>query len=415
MKILLLNQYYLPDVAPTGQVLSELATALVRRGHDVRVLCSTRSYDGGDRYPYRDRRNGVAIHRVTAFGFGRKHHVGRILDYMSFTFGMMFNVLFGRQRPDIIVSLTTPPYIGAFSKIAACVRGCRHAHWIMDVYPDVMVAHGMVNADSLLHRWSASLTRFTLRGSAMTLGLGPGMARRIERHCAQTNADNTSGNGSAVEWVPLWGDAVLTGDSDGGRQLRKSRGWQDNDLVIMYSGNMGLGHIFDDIFEAARCTADDTHVRWVFAGGGRRRAEVEAFARENDHANIELLPYAPVDSLRAHLCSADVHLVTLHPAWQDCMVPSKLFGVFTVGRPVIFVGADDNSLAHWIREAKAGWVISPGDTEAILRAVEEARELDVRNRYAENAKAYARQHFDRETNSAKICERIESIGIVHAV
>ena len=51
MQILLLNQFYPPDVAPTGQVLHDLARVLVGRGHQVRVVCSRRSYDGGQRFP----------------------------------------------------------------------------------------------------------------------------------------------------------------------------------------------------------------------------------------------------------------------------------------------------------------------------------------------------------------------------
>ena len=29
--------------------------------------------------------------------------------------------------------------------------------------------------------------------------------------------------------------------------LRKSRGWNDDELIVMYSGNMGLGHLFDEV------------------------------------------------------------------------------------------------------------------------------------------------------------------------
>ena len=41
------NQYYLLDLPPTGRVLHDLARCLVDDGHEVRVVCSCRSYAGG--------------------------------------------------------------------------------------------------------------------------------------------------------------------------------------------------------------------------------------------------------------------------------------------------------------------------------------------------------------------------------
>ena len=72
MKILLANQFYPPDMAPTGQHLHDLARCLVARGHSVRVLCSRRSYDGGGEYAAEETLDGVEVRRLSAFGFGRR-------------------------------------------------------------------------------------------------------------------------------------------------------------------------------------------------------------------------------------------------------------------------------------------------------------------------------------------------------
>jgi len=80
MKILLLNQFYPPDVAATRQLLADLAVGLVYKGHEVHVLCSRRVYGGGmEKYPAEQLINGVYIHRVAATGFGRGNIVGRLI------------------------------------------------------------------------------------------------------------------------------------------------------------------------------------------------------------------------------------------------------------------------------------------------------------------------------------------------
>ena len=59
MHIVLVNQYYPPDTAPTGQYLHDLARVLVQRGHRVTVLCSQRAYNGNSQYAAEEQRDGV--------------------------------------------------------------------------------------------------------------------------------------------------------------------------------------------------------------------------------------------------------------------------------------------------------------------------------------------------------------------
>src|ERR1700690_3231888 len=102
MRILLLNQYYLPDIAPTGQYLHDFARVLVQRGHQIKVICSSRSYDGATRYPRRETVDGVEIARLPASGFGRRWFLGKIADYASFYFSALAVLMLERKRPDLI-------------------------------------------------------------------------------------------------------------------------------------------------------------------------------------------------------------------------------------------------------------------------------------------------------------------------
>ena len=469
MNLLLLNQFYPPDVAPTGQFLHDVARGLVARGHRVTVLCSRRSYGGSERFPARHTLDGVEVVRIAAPGYGRRSFLGKLADYAGFAAGLVLRVLSERPRPDLILSLTTPPFLGLAARGAAAVRGCRHAHWIMDVYPDVMAAHGLIAGNEqlpaasgqrpgtangelpaasgqwpgtetakgelavasdertegarasedggLAWRVLSALARAELRGSALTLTLGPAIARKVERY-----ADGP------VAWVPLWGPFASGAAADGGA-LRAERGWpvrrlvrgspkgeggspegakeETDDLVLMYSGNMGLGHRFTEFLEAARRMGPASPARWAFCGGGARRGEVEAFARAHPGARVELHPYVARERLGEALAAGDVHLASLDAAWQGLMVPSKIQGIFAAARPVIFVGGGDNEIAGWIREAGAGWVVAENDVDGLLAAVEEARDEGERAERGAAARRFADGHFDRDTNVARICGMVE--------
>ena len=187
-------------------------------------------------------------------------------------------------------------------------------------------------------------------------------------------------------------------------------GWGRDELVLMYSGNMGLGHRFHEFLQVAAETSHDHGLRWVFAGGGKRRGEVERFAAQRPAARVQLMPYASADRLREHLCAADVHLVSLEAGWQGCMMPSKIQNVFAAGRPVIYVGPLDNSLARWILDAGAGWAVPANDIEGLARAIGETRDARERAVRGAAARRYAEAYFDRETNASRICEWLEAAG-----
>jgi glycosyltransferase involved in cell wall biosynthesis len=467
MRILILNQFYPPDMAPTGQVAHDLARCLVARGHEVTALASRCGYAGEGKYPAREVIDGVVVQRVAALSFGPKSHLRKLLAYGSFYVATAARLALLRPRPDVVVALTTPPYIGLLARLLGLLRRWRRVHWIMDLYPDVMAAHGMLGrgptgrlAASAL-RW---LTRRELAGAAAVLTLGPDMAERCRPYVHPA---------TRLEWVPLWaGEGLFSIDEDAERNLRRERGW-DGKLVFLYSGNMGLGHRFGEFLAAAgaapggvlqtagscrrrgladggygrRSEAEAQHadvqsvggalrrgesgnpacglattdlrrptsavpspIRFAFAGGGTRRAEIEAFCGEHPEAPLELLPYASAAQLAAHLRSADVLLASLEPAWVGCMLPSKLQGICATGRPVLFVGPRECSLARWIDEAGAGWVVAPGDVDGLQRCIDEARHPAERARRGAAARAYAATHFDREQNSTRIAVLIETVG-----
>ena len=399
MRFLLLNQFYPPDVAPTGQYLHDLARSLVQRGHQVKVLCSRRSYNGTKTFPAREHLDGVEIVRLAATGFGRRGFLGKIADYASFYGLLMCALLFQRKRPDVILSLTTPPYSGVLARLAAWRHHCRHAHWIMDLYPDVMFAHGMARKDGMLSRLLAKLTRWQFKGADRIFTLGPKMAERILPYCENP--------GSPVCWIPLWSTAEPTAwPVNEPNPLRASRGWASDEVIFLYSGNMGLGHRFQEFLEAGRQLVS-SKVRWVFAGDGKRRMEVEAFARANPGARIQFLEGVPYAQLRAHLCSADVHLASMDSAWQGTMVPSKLQGSFAVGRPVLYVGGLDCETALWIQQSGGGWVVAENNLKGLLSAIEEAMDPVERQRRGQAALEFAKANFLKPTGCGRFIQLLE--------
>ncbi len=267
MRYLLINQFHPPAVAPTGQVMADLARTLAARGHEVVVLCAEDGYDDGSASRRgREHVDGYLVIRLSIAGGGRRHPLARLAGYASFAAGVGAWLATRSRSGDIIIPLTTPPYLGLVARLAAA-RGARLVHWIMDLYPDVLAAHGLCRERSLAYGVLASLARLQWGTAALVLGLGPVMERRIRRHLHPA---------TATAWVPLWGDATL-------QPAEPHEAGNCQELVLLYSGNLGLGHRCQEFLAVA---AQTTGSRWIFSGGGARRREVEAFVRSNPQAPI---------------------------------------------------------------------------------------------------------------------------------
>ncbi len=401
MRILLLNLYYPPDPAPTGKYLHDLAKALTKEGHDVSVLCSRGAYSGQGQYQSKEILDGVSVQRLSAFSYGRKNLAGRVADYGSFYALLTAKLLTVRPCPDITLALTTPPFIGFLAKEIATLRGFHHAHWIMDQYPDAIVAHGLLRPGNPFLRILCAVTRESFHGASLILTLGPHMLGLVRRYADPSREPN-------LKAMSLWCDDALTPWEDSQLiPIRVERGWDSSDTVLMYSGNMGLGHRFSEFLEAARILGR-TGPLWAFCGDGKRRQEIEHFISHERQARCELHLNAPIQRLREHLCSADVHLVSLDERWQGTIVPSKVQGIFAVGRPVLFVGGSKNEIADWIVASGGGWVVAQDNIPSLLQAVNEARDPNERTLRGERALAFARQHFSREHNCSQIAAWIEA-------
>ncbi len=436
MHLVFINQYYPPDGAPTGIALAAVVEELAVQGHEVTVICAEGGYAGmrhkterhktqegeveglnvegrksdgdsprgGPAAPDelgRPRPSDPIILRIRATRFGRGTFFGKLLDYLSFYLGVAWQLAVMLPKPDRIVALTTPPYLSLLARVMSKLRGADHALWVMDIYPDVMVAHGILQQNSLAHRALSWLARWGMSGKrcAAVLTLGPDMAERLAKRCI----GESTGARHLVFWVPLWSAGNETTDNLAVIERRHEMGWGDDELVVMYSGNMGLGHRFGEILEVGGQLSEGRG-RFVFFGGGKRRGEIAEFIEKHPNAPVELHDYVPMEILATHLRSADVHLVSLDVEWTGMMLPSKLHGIFTAGRPVIFMGNENSSIGRWVSQSGGGWVIAPGDVNGLECAIHEARDPKVREARGLAAKSFAEANFKRQINVRRVAD-----------
>jgi colanic acid biosynthesis glycosyl transferase WcaI len=394
-RFLFVNQYYWPDLASTGQHLTDLCEHLAAAGHQVRVLCSRGLYlEGRGQAPARETHRGVEIRRLraTAFGKGRTL-LHRALDYGSFHLAVALELL-RERRADVVVTLTTPPLLGLMGRLCQLLRRARHVHYVMDLHPDAEFELGLLRRDSLAGRLLDFLCAHPMRRAEVNVVLGPYQgARALAKGVAAERL---------VE-IPVWSRREEITPLEHGQNPFRGELELHGRFVVMYSGNAGLVHQFEELIEAAallREAAPD--VLFLFVGGGPRRREVEAAARERGLTNLRFADYVPRERLSQSLSAADVHFLSLRPEQTGVAVPGKLQGILASARPVLFVGARACESADTIRAAEAGLCFEPGQGPALAQAILALRDDPARRaRLGANGRAAFLRHFERQG----VCER----------
>lgn len=359
MKVLLLNQFFPPDLAPTGQMAAELAEDLVASGIEVTALASRGRYLGGRVLTRRERFRGIDVVRVAATSLGKRTLLHRAVDYASF-YLTASAALATLPRHDVVIALTTPPLIAATGLLARLLKRSRLVYWIQDLYPEVAVAFGALRPRSAAARSMAAVSRAVLRRADRVVALGEAMRARCI--AAGARAERTV-------VIPNWADAAaVTPVAHAENPLRRDLA-DGARAVVMYSGNMGRAHDMATLVEAARLLADRRDVRFVFAGDGVRRAEVESAASKLP--NVRLSAYQARERLSESLSAGDLHLVSLAAEVEGLLEPSKVYGIMAAGRPALYVGPPGSEVARTIAAERCGAVFPNGDASGLARRIRE--------------------------------------------
>jgi glycosyltransferase involved in cell wall biosynthesis len=327
--ILFINQHYWPDCAATAQMLTDLAEYLAAAGADVHVLCSRGHYlSGSMEVPAEETHNGVHIHRVRATAFGRGTTLGRLTDYASFGASVLTRVLTGPSY-DYIVTLTTPPLLPLVGTTAQLLRDQAYGIWSMDLHPDAEVASGMFAEGGLPARLLHALNDTGYRNAEFVVDLGLHMKRRLREKGVAADRLYT---------IPVWSKKEEIAPVPHEENPLRSDLGLDDKFVVMYSGNAGVAHRFEEVLAVMKRLDGHPEIEFVFVGEGPRKERIEAFAEEHDLSNFRYLPYFPREELQRSLPMADVHLLTLREEMAGIAVPGKLYGIMAAGRPVLMVG-----------------------------------------------------------------------------
>jgi glycosyltransferase involved in cell wall biosynthesis len=411
MRVLLVSQYFFPEVGATQTRMMEFARALTDAGHQVDVLTEFPNHPAGvipDSYRGKwielDGSMPFRIIRVWVSTGRQKTLTTRLMFYGSFVAMALAAGLQLPRRYDVVAA-TSPPLPAAFA--GWLLARLKRAAFVMDVRDLWPLAAGALKelSNRRMYRWAERLEQLLYdRADRITV-----TTRAFERHIT---AQDPRRAGKIVH-VPNGTVEHVFDPARGDNGLRRRLGLQDR-FVVTYAGLHGVAQDLTTVLEAAEQLKGHPRVHFLFVGEGPLKAALTLEARRRNLTSVTFHDQVPLEDSAWFLNASDALLVplTADPVFH-MFVPSKLFDAMACARPVLL--SVDGEARGLLEAADAGLFVPPGDpgrlADSILKLANDPALCEMMGR---RGRTYVLRNYLRSTQARHFASVVNDAFLSHA-
>ena len=389
MNILLYTAYFPPETGSGPNLFFQMGRALVRRGHNVKVITGMPHYHvTGDASPYtgakrvRETIDGMNVLRI-AVPQGRRHErTGRGLWHLNTGLTSMRS---GDFTQDVEVAAVFSPPL--FLALASWWKNIPFLLNVQDLFPQTVVELDAIRPGFTLNalRWAE---KFFYSRARMIAVHAPSLTQVITARGIPPEK---------IAYLPNWLDIEPFASNANGAAFRAELSIPADRFVVSFTGVIGWAQGLGVALRAAEELRGHPDILFLFVGDGVEKPALEQEACSRGLANVRFLPMQPQSRYSEILAASDVGLVTLDSRLKVPVIPSKIGSIMAAQRPII-AALPPGDAAQLIRDADAGVVVPAGDGKALAEAILGLRDdVELRRRLAGNGREYAQREFSLES------------------
>ena len=415
-KLLIYAHYYYPDVASTGQILTELAEGL-RDSFHITVICTVPSYTGKIEQYYRKHKyyyeniNGINVLRIRVPEFRKNFAPSRIYNIVSYFVSAILATI-RIEKQDYIYTISQPPILGGLlGVIGKMIKGGKFIYNIQDFNPEQTMAVKYAKSKLILDMMM-KVDKYACKKADKVIVVGRDMVDTLKKRFASEKEQKDLPNYCCINnWIDEKEIIPLPSDDEQVMALKQEYGVNDK-YVIMYSGNIGLYYDLKNIIKVIERFKDHQEVAFLFAGAGSVLTDLKSYVKKHELSNVHFAPYQEKSKLAYSLNMADVHFVVNAKGIKGVSVPSKLYGVMAAGKPVLGILEEGTEARYIIEEAKCGLSVTPGDYEAIEKLIAhfiDTRGSEEQKQMGQSGREFLAQYLTKEISIEKYRQEIMEV------
>ncbi len=412
--LLIYAHYYYPDVASTGQILTELAEGLKDSFH-ITVICTVPSYTGKIERYYRQHKyyyeniNGVDVLRIRVPEFRKSFALSRIHNIASY-FMSAIAATFRVENQDYIFTISQPPVLGGMlGVIGKKIKHAKLVYNIQDFNPEQIRAVHYTKSKCLLNVLMA-LDKYACKKADKVIVVGRDMLETMKHRFSEKKKVSIPPTVYINNWIDEKEIVPLEKDNEKVQKFKKKLGIEDK-FVFMYSGNIGLYYDLPNIMKVIAKFKDYSDVAFLFVGEGSVLEQLKAYKKKHNLKNVYFVPYQDKKELVYSLNAGDVHFVVNAKGIKGVSVPSKLYGVMAAGKPVFGILEKGSEARLIMEESGCGTAVCPGDydkIECMIRELLAKRDTEEIAQMGMKGRRYLEQHLTKEVSIEKYRKEITS-------
>lgn len=310
------------------------------------------------------------------------------------------HTLWRRPQGELLLVTTAPPFLPILAYLNKILCRRPYVCLMYDLYPDVLKELGILPANHWIVKLWLKLNQLVWQNSQSLIVLSNTMKSRILSH--------SPGLKTPIHVIHNWTDVEKIYPVD------KKDNWfiQEHHLpdkfTVVYSGNLGRCHDLETIMEAAKHLKKEP-IQFLFIGSGAKVSFCQEKIKQYQLNNCKFLPYQDKKNLPFSLSSGDLSLVSIAQGMEGVVVPSKVYGMLAVGRPIAAICAKNSYIRNMCKEGEFGQCFNNGDSEGLADYILDlAKDKEKSQRMGENARKYVVNNFTADIITNKYREVLTS-------
>jgi glycosyltransferase involved in cell wall biosynthesis len=403
LKILILTQYFPPEVGAPQNRLFELAVFLQKKGADVTILTAMPNYpqmqvyEGyKNKFYHYEEVDGLKIHRSWVYVSNSKGVLKRLLSYFSFVMSSALVGLFKLPKFDYVLCESPPLFLGITALLLKKTKGAQLIFNVSDLWPESAEKLGVIQ------------NRFLL---GLTTKLEEGLYKHSDLITGQTqgicNSISIRFPDKKVHWFPNGADLSYFNPQTDGSEWRKQNNFKQTDFILLYAGIIGHAQGLDVILKAAEKLKSHQDIKFVIVGSGPQKEELLQQKSTLKSDNVFFFDTLPKAAMPGIIAAADVSIIPLKKLnLFKGAIPSKIFESLAMKKPIL-LGVDGEAKALFIDEGKCGLAFTPENAADLAdKTMELYSKPNERILLGENGYNYVKEKFDRMLIQERIWELI---------
>jgi len=407
LKLLILTQYFPPEVGAPQNRLFELAVRLQKLGVDITVLTAMPNYPQMDIYEgYKDKTyvyeviEGLKVHRSSIYVSKSKSIINRLRNYFSFVISSARVGKAKLENFDFLLCESPPLFLGYSAMRLAKQKKAKLIFNVSDLWPESAEKLGVVNNKFLL-KLAYNLEEKLYKRSCLVTGQTQGICHNINERFPAVK----------TYWLPNGVDLGYYNPSKIEPGIwREKNNFAKEDVVLLYAGIIGIAQGLEVILNSAKNFINTPNIKFVFIGSGPEKDKLLQLKAEQNLINVFFLDAISKKEMPSVLRSVNAAIIPLRKL--DLFlgaIPSKIFENLAMEVPVL-LGVNGEARQLFIDKGNAGLYFEPENSEALTVAILKLIEdKEMALQLGRNGRHFVNEYFNRENIAQNFFKKLNSL------